>query len=823
MAGHASPQQTPVPFSPSIRYASTVPRYNWNCRRRDAKILTRRPQFFRSLPHLPGPPSMVNQEMSPLRAFTLILCIGMLRGAGLSAAGAEILRIADVQGMPRSSINGSEVVVGNAVVTWIQLPERSKLTIQDGPRGMWVSIAPESLMHQRWQGSQETLDRLAVGDSIEIEGELDPGGFAPKLLARDMRRCGSAPIPAAIESDDERFFSGADECCRITTEGVVQGFRQDSSHWLLQLERGGRRFEARVPRKAVVNPSATLVDGTVRLTGVAVAAFNARGELLHPRIMVMGSDDVTVVTPPPRAPFEAGKVPLSEIATFKMKPDFGHRLRTQGVVNYVFSGGFFIQDGPSGIRVETADPVAVAINDHIEVAGFLDRRRHAAGLQQALVRIVGQGVAHEPLEVTPAEILERFEAARRGGTMANPGDCDGCLVSFPARVADVQRTPEGGRFLLASADVDVTVMARMDPDTFAHIGWIRPDSMVNVTGLLQIEAEPPNVIWSELAIKSFTIGLRSPRDVQVLVSPSWWTARRLTTVVAGLSFIFVASLAWVAMLQRQVRRQAARITLELQGRRDAAVEFYATLRERSRLAANLHDTVLQTLAGVLLQLDVCRRSLIALRDDAAGSQLDVAARMVHHAATDLRGSVWALRTQPMAGRSFTESLAAMVQHFSAGDVRRITFHSDGSSFLLPKFVAGNLLLVIQEAIRNAYSHADPSTVDLFVNYDLPARTVTVTVQDDGRGFAVGHVVGAEQGHFGLQCMRERVEALGGVFSVTSEEGVGTTVTATVVVQVHDAKLDEDSSPPPVPDMSPEGFLASEHPEKNTPIGDAYRA
>lgn len=722
----------------------------------------------------------------------ILACMGPL------AVADEALRIADVQSLSRAGLAGRPVVVTGGVVTWIQLPDRSRLTIQDGDRGMWITThSPWPKSPDVWRGSAQTLAGLMPGDRIEVDGQLDPGGFAPKLMATDLRVVGRGDMPAPIEVDDEAFFSGRQECCRVAVMGVVQGFRQDEGHWLLVLERNGRRFEARLPTSAHLDPATSLVDATVQLVGVTIAAFNARGELLHPRVVVMDPADVHVVEPPPAPPFAVRAVPLAEIATFRPDPPGPHRLRTEGTVNYVFNGGFYLQDGSTGIRVETAGDARVAVNDHVEVAGFLDRRGRAAGLHHALVRVVGRGEAQTPIAISPADVARLFNDARQGGTAAAPGDYDGCLVTFAARLADRERTPSGGRFLLAADGVDADVVARMDPASYAALESIRSGSRIQVTGLLQIEAQIPTAVWSELTISHFTVGVRSASDVRVLAAASWWTPQRLTVLAASLATVFAGSLAWVVLLRRQVKAQAARILHELQTRRDAAVEFQAALRERGRLAANLHDTVLQTLAGVLLQLDLCRRLMATAAPDDAGDQLDVARRMVRHATLDLRGSVWALRTQPQAGRSFSESLTAVVQHFAAGtgaaSAERVRLRIEGAPFALPKFVAGNLLLVVQEAIRNACHHAEAARVEVTVRFDPDDRSVAVAVQDDGPGFDVPAAAGPEQGHFGLQGMGERIANLGGRFEISSRPGAGTTITARVTVGSHDSELDADAA------------------------------
>ena len=724
---------------------------------------------------------------------------GLTAAAAMTAAptpGDEVLRLADVQALPREQIGGRRVTIRGGVVTWIKMPERSRLTIQDGDRGMWITTKdPWPKSPDCWRGGDDVLAALTVGDEIEIDGLLDPGGFAPKLLAIDLRIVGQRPVPDAIEIDDERFFTGAEECCRVSVSGVVQGFRTVESQWALLLERNTRRFEARVPKEAFPDPATELVDAKVRLVGSTIAAFNARGELLYPRVLVMDAADLTIVASPPCPPFDAPFLPVARIATFRSDPAAGHRFRTEGTVNYVFPGGFSLQDGPTGIRIETADPVDVAVNDRVAVAGFLDRRRHAAGLHQAVVRTLGRGVEHQPLKVAPADIVQRFKDARLGGTAATPGDYDNCLITFDATLTAVEREPAGGRLLLDAGGLGANVVARMDGATFAHVGSIRPGSRLRATGVLQIHTVTPSPVWSELEIDHLSLGLRSADDVIVLEAPSWWNARRLGLLAAALTATIAAALGWVGLLRRQVRSQAVRITHELENRRNAAVEFQATLRERNRLAANLHDTLLQTLAGVILQLDVCRRRLPTATPDDSAEQLDMAKRMVRHAAEDLRGSVWALRTQPMAGRSFSESLHAVVQHFA--DTRRgnITLELAGTAFPLPRFIAGNLLLVVQEAILNACNHAHADRLVVTVHHDPAARTVHATIHDDGKGFDLENAAGPEQGHFGLQGMRERIESLGGDLSILATPGCGTTVETRVVVNDQDAAFDRDDAVP----------------------------
>ncbi|NDC54655.1 MAG: hypothetical protein EBZ74_10300 [Planctomycetia bacterium] len=139
---------------------------------------------------------------------------GVIAIAGVAAA-SEPLRIADVQALPRGEVAGKQVVIRGGVVTWIKMPDRSRLTIQDGDRGMWITTTkPWPKSPAVWRGSEETLAALAVGDELEIEGILDLGGFAPKLLASDPTRCqsmtnGFSPAPTNAAASTSRASSRA--------------------------------------------------------------------------------------------------------------------------------------------------------------------------------------------------------------------------------------------------------------------------------------------------------------------------------------------------------------------------------------------------------------------------------------------------------------------------------------------------------------------------------------------------------------------------------------------------------------------------------------
>jgi signal transduction histidine kinase len=107
-------------------------------------------------------------------------------------------------------------------------------------------------------------------------------------------------------------------------------------------------------------------------------------------------------------------------------------------------------------------------------------------------------------------------------------------------------------------------------------------------------------------------------------------------------------------LKKMPVSQLVDLAASMQHRQQSAVEFEATLRERNRLAANLHDTVLQTVTGIGYQLTACRAVDGTLAADAP-RHLDIVDRMVGHAVEQLRGTVWALRATSPTDRPLAEA------------------------------------------------------------------------------------------------------------------------------------------------------------------------
>jgi signal transduction histidine kinase len=697
--------------------------------------------------------------------------------------------IESLQAMSRDEIDGSSRVGVRGIVTFKS--GREFPSVQDDTAGIWVRFEtpPPDIA--------ACLDSLRPGDLVDFIGTLDRGAYSPTLVSSKIDVLGAEPMMAAVPADPQRLFGGADNGRRIMISGVVQGYRDDGSWWNLVVESAAHRLVARIDKDSLGRDPAQLVDAEVRLTGVASAVRNTRGEFLLPRLYVARSADVEVLSPPPVDALESPEVALGAIAGYRPEPTPGHRVRTAGIVTRVIPGRFFyLQEGLEGVRIETASTEPPAPGDIVDVAGFI-RMRHGLGtLSEAVFRTTGHTQPPVPLGMQPTDILDVNVRARRAGLTARPASYQGCLIRCTGTLLEVPPLQANSCRLLIEAD-DLVVTATLLDTGYAVARQLTPGSTLGLTGIaeLGLEEDQDLLLDADPWPNHVTMLLGSAADIEVLRTPSWWTPRRLWAALAAAVAIVAAAGLWVGILRRQVARQASLLAAELEQRHRAAVEHEAALRERSRLAANLHDTVLQTVTGVGFQLKVCQAmadrtaadSLSGLatstKTPSAPGHLDVARRMVDHAIQQLRGTVWALHTIPTGDEPFGQSLRSLVARLGEGHPAEIRVHADDATlaaYAWPDVVAGTLLLVAQEAVTNALRHARATMIDVTATLGSgDASAITLCVHDDGSGFEPGLQPGATLGHFGLEGMRDRVERVAGELLVESRIGLGTTITARV--------------------------------------------
>jgi ligand-binding sensor domain-containing protein/signal transduction histidine kinase len=207
--------------------------------------------------------------------------------------------------------------------------------------------------------------------------------------------------------------------------------------------------------------------------------------------------------------------------------------------------------------------------------------------------------------------------------------------------------------------------------------------------------------------------------------------------------------------------------------------FEAVLAERSRLAREMHDTVIQGCTGVSALLEAI--SMETASDSVGSGLMEFARLQLRSTINEARDAVWNLRQPGDDTSDLGEKLESMAAKASAEFNLPVTCTIDGAPMGVSHPLAHDLLMVAREAVYNAALHGSPAHVN--VSLACTRRELTLCVVDDGCGFDLSELESQDARHFGLKGMRERIERSGGNFRLTSVPGEGVRIEAHLPLQV----------------------------------------
>ncbi|MCX5204089.1 sensor histidine kinase [Streptomyces sp. NBC_00237] len=202
--------------------------------------------------------------------------------------------------------------------------------------------------------------------------------------------------------------------------------------------------------------------------------------------------------------------------------------------------------------------------------------------------------------------------------------------------------------------------------------------------------------------------------------------------------------------------------------------------ERRRLAAEIHDTIAQGLAGIITQLQVVTSTT---DPDTAAVHLTRAQDLARTSLGEARRSVQNLSPAALEHDTLAEALKKTVAAYAERTGIRTEFTVTGTEEPLHGEVAATLLRIAQEALTNTSRHARATRAGITLSY--MDDEVALDVRDDGTGFDPSAVAArTEAGGFGLDGMRARAERIAGTVEIESEPGYGTAVCARVPLVNH---------------------------------------
>ena len=185
------------------------------------------------------------------------------------------------------------------------------------------------------------------------------------------------------------------------------------------------------------------------------------------------------------------------------------------------------------------------------------------------------------------------------------------------------------------------------------------------------------------------------------------------------------------------------------------MERMTQMRERNRLAREIHDTLGHTLTGIIMGADASL-ALLDVAPEESRKRIQVVAQTARNGLTDVRRSIKALRPDALEHYSLVQALEDLVENFRLTTSAQIIYCQEAGELSLATDEEDSLYRVVQEGLTNAVRHGKADRIEIRVT--RTGSEVTVSVRDNGTGCDK-----LEEG-FGLRHMRERLEMLGGTLS-----------------------------------------------------------
>ena len=291
-------------------------------------------------------------------------------------------------------------------------------------------------------------------------------------------------------------------------------------------------------------------------------------------------------------------------------------------------------------------------------------------------------------------------------------------------------------------------------------GWNEVDSRQRLaaytnldpgTYVFHVQGSNSDGIWNEKGV-----------SLTIVITPPWWSTnwfRVLCAVV--LVTLLLGAYQWRL---RQLHHQF-----------EMMVE--ARVAERTRIARELHDTLIQSFQGLMLRFQIVSQ-LFPERPAEAMEQLDRTIERAAKAITEGRDAVQGLRTSAVKTDDFGSAVNSLGEELAADPANRAVpafrVTVEGEARDLHPILRDEIYKIAAESLRNAFRHAQARQVEVEIRYDN--QQFRLRVRDDGKGMDTAVLSGQEpQGHYGLPGMRERGKLIGGKLVIWSEIGAGTEV------------------------------------------------
>jgi signal transduction histidine kinase len=246
--------------------------------------------------------------------------------------------------------------------------------------------------------------------------------------------------------------------------------------------------------------------------------------------------------------------------------------------------------------------------------------------------------------------------------------------------------------------------------------------------------------------------------------PPWWA----TWWFRSFYGVLLALVVWRAY-QSRVSQVSQRVMIRMEER----------LAERTRIAQDLHDTLLQGLLSASLQLAVANTQLPA--EAAAKPLVSRVYEMLRQLIEEGRNTVRGLRVRHLQSDEIERAISLIPRDIGADELTEFKMSVEGSSRPLRPTVRDDVYWIAREALANAFRHSGARRIEVMLEYSR--KRFRLVVRDDGCGMDADVVRSGREGHWGLAGMNERSERIAARLNVLSAPGAGTEIDLVIPGQV----------------------------------------
>ncbi len=418
----------------------------------------------------------------------------------------------------------------------------------------------------------------------------------------------------------------------------------------------------------------------------------------------------------------------------------------RGTVLYSQAWQFFLlktEDRVVRVQTRQGDP-ALSPGDVVEARGVPARRNGRITVEAATYEKTGEnGVVLETQLIGPKDFPRVFDEGK-------PSDLYGKPVRLKARILNI--IPREWAF----TDIDIecggevisaSISGYLD-DELAELLALHPD--VELEGfLIVLDIDFPNG-------ETPKIDLRLPDSDAITIIPNNAFRRRLLAHKVSKAARYAP---WLLLLV------VAALSFKLYRAHQTKGRLQAVIAERRRMAADLHDSIEQHLAGARLYLD----SMLPEDGSPAPEELrpvELAREILVTAKREIRETIWNLRIDELTQKRPEDVLMSLVQKLASTTAVRVEAVLKGLPESLPEAVFSDMLYIIQESVTNAVKHGKATRI-LIASDAVGPRRFELRIVNNGRSFDTKHALGPESGHFGLSGMRERARRSGFTIAFSS--------------------------------------------------------